>query len=820
MRFGHFDDSCREYVIERPDTPLPWINYLGCQDYFAIISNTAGGYSFYKDARLRRLTRYRYNNAPVDCGGRYIYLRDDDPRLAPGQPRFWSPTWQPTRRPLDEYECRHGLGYTIIQSRLSGIEARIRYFAPLNETLEIWELTLTNHRSETARLSVFSTVEFCLWDALDDATNFQRNLSIGEVEVVDGVIYHKTEYRERRDHFAYFACSEPPAGYETSRDAFLGPYRGWDSPLAVEIGEMSCSIAHGGQPIGAHQIRVRLDPREQKTVVYVLGYQENPQAEKFHPPDTQTVNKRRVAPILARYLQVDRVEAAFQDLRAYWGGLLGSLQVSTPDVHTNRMVNCWSAYQVMATFNLSRCASYFESGVSRGIGFRDSNQDLLGFVQLDPERSRARILDLAATQLPSGGAYHQYQPLTKRGNDDIGSGFNDDPLWLVLSVAAYIKETGDWGILDEAVPYDNTAGSEEPLYGHLRRSIQYTLDRIGPHGLPLIGRADWNDCLNLNCFSETPGESFQTTTNKDGKVAESIFIAGLFILAAEEMVAIARKRGLAAQAEAIREASSKIERAVWEAGWDGNWFRRAYDDSGNPVGSKVCSEGQIFVEPQGICVMAGLGIGDGRAARALDSVADRLATPHGIMLQQPAFSRYYLHLGEISSYPPGYKENAGVFCHNNPWIIIAETRIGRGDRAHDYYTRINPSAREEISEIHRCEPYVYAQMIAGRDAPNHGEAKNSWLTGTAAWNYVAATQWILGMRPTYDGLEVAPVIPSGWAGFDAVRAYRGVRYSVHVERLGPGNSVALEVDGQAVAGTIVPAPARGKREVRVVARLR
>jgi cellobiose phosphorylase len=820
MRFGYFDDQHREYVIERPDTPLPWINYLGCDDYLGIISNTAGGYSFFKDARLRRLTRYRYNNAPLDSGGRYIYLRDDDSPPHPTWPPFWSPTWQPTRHPLDEYECRHGLGYTKIRSKLAGIESQIRYFVPLNESLEIWELTITNHRRRTANLSVFSAVEFCLWDAWDDATNFQRNLSIGEVEVVDGVIYHKTEYRERRNHFAYFACSEELAGFDTQREAFLGAYRGWDSPLAVEAGRMSDSIAHGWQPVGAHQVKVRLSAREQRRIIFVLGYHENPPGEKFDPPGSQTLNKRSVKPIIGRYLEADEVEGAFQELRVHWDRLLNKLQVATPDSHTNRMVNVWNAYQGMAALNVSRSASYFESGTGRGIGFRDSNQDLLGFVHLDPERSRARILDLAATQLPSGGAYHQYQPLTKRGNDDVGTDFNDDPLWLVLAVAAYIKETGDWGILDESVPYDNNPGTEDPLYGHLQRSIQYTLERTGPHRLPLIGRADWNDCLNLNCFSDTPGQSFQTTTNKDGRIAESVFIAGLFILAAKEMAGIARRRGRDPDAAGYGRAAEEMEKAVWSAGWDGEWFRRAYDDLGNPVGSKQCDEGQIFIEPQGMCVMAGLGIEDGRAMRALDSVAERLATPHGIVLQQPAYSRYYLHLGEISSYPPGYKENAGVFCHNNPWVMIAETQIGRGDQAHDYYLRINPSAREAISELHKCEPYVYAQMIAGRDSPMHGEAKNSWLTGAAAWNYVAITQWILGIRPTFEGLAVTPVIPSGWSGFDAVRVYRGVRYAIHAERHGPGNKVELEVDGKPVNGSIIPIPVTGSQEVHVVVRLR
>jgi len=817
MRYGHFDDSNREYVIERPDTPLPWINYLGSESYFGLISNTAGGYSFYKDARLRRLTRYRYNNAPLDSGGRYIYLRDNDASL------FWSPSWMPTRRPLDSYECRHGMGYTIINSIFADIESQTRYFVPLGENLEIWELTLTNHRNKPADISIFSAIEFNLWDAMDDAANFQRNYSIGQVEVVDGVIYHKTEYRERRDHFAYFACSEKIEGFDTQRESFLGSYRGWDSPRVVETGQSSDSVAHGWQPIGSHHIRIQLEAGEQKKIVFILGYHENPKDAKFDPPDSQTINKRTVLPIISRYLNMDEVENAFQALRVYWLGLLNKFQVSTPDIHTNRMVNIWNAYQTMITFNMSRSASYFESGIGRGMGFRDSNQDLLGFVHLIPERARERILDLAATQLETGGAYHQYQPLTKRGNNDVGSGFNDDPLWLILAVTAYIKETGDWSILDEQVPYDNQPGSEEALYGHLQRSLQYTLDRLGPHNLPLIGRADWNDCLNLNCFSDTPGQSFQTTTNKDGKVAESVFIAGLFVLAAKEMAELVESYKLEVTGSTFNlqpsifyaNAAAEMENIIWQHGWDGDWFRRAYDDFSHVLGSKENDEGKIFIEPQGICVMADLGIEDGRAEKSLDSVAEHLATPHGIVLQQPAFSKYYLHLGEISSYPPGYKENAGIFCHTNPWIMIAEAKIGRGDMAHDYYSRINPSAREEIGDLHRCEPYVYAQMIAGRDAATHGEAKNSWLTGTAAWNYAAITQWILGIRPTYDGLQVAPVIPSAWKNFEATRSYREVRYVIQVERKGAGNEVRLEVDGKSINGNIIPLPAENIKEVHV-----
>ncbi len=815
MRYGYFDDIRREYVITRPDTPLPWINYLGSEAYFGIISNTAGGYSFYRDARLRRLTRYRYNNVPLDYGGRYIYLRDN------GTGTFWSPSWQPTRRDLEDYSCRHGVGYTLIGSTYDGIEAQTRYFVPLGENLEIWHLTLRNLREGAVDLSVFSCVEFAFWDAWDDATNYQRNWNVGEVEIEAtgagaGVIYHKTEYRERRDHFAFFACSEPLTGFDTQRDVFLGACRGWEDPAAVERGQSFDSVAYGWAPIGSHHVKLTLEPGETRQVIFLLGYQENPKGRKFDPPESQRINKKTVLPIIEKYLQQAVADEAFEALRTYWDGLLGIFQVQTPDEHTNRMVNIWNAYQCMVTFNLSRSASFFESGVGRGLGFRDSNQDLLGFVHQVPERARERILDLAATQFETGGAYHQYQPLTKRGNDTVGGDFNDDPLWLVLAVAAYVKETGDWPILDEPVVYDNRPGTEQPLYEHLQRSIQYTLDRLGPHGLPLIGRADWNDCLNLNIFSDAPGVSFQISPlKKDGTVAESVFIAGLFVLAAKELAAIAQERGLADEAQRYLGEAARMEAVVVEHGWDGEWFLRAYDALGRKVGSHESEEGQIFVEPQGMCIMAGIGLEDGKAQAALSAVNERLATRHGIVLHQPAYTRYYLHLGEIASYLPGYKENAGIFCHTNPWIMIAETALGNGDRAYDYYLCINPSAREKISEVHRCEPYVYAQMIAGRDAPTHGEARNSWLTGTAAWNYVAITQWILGIQPTYDGLRIAPVIPRDWPGYEATRVFRGVTYHISVKRAGKGSAVSLVVDGEQLAGDVVPLPPEGQAEVEV-----
>ncbi len=808
MKFGYFDDEHREYIITRPDTPLPWMNYLGCEAYFGLISNTAGGYSFYKDARLRRLTRYRYNNAPLDAGGRYIYLRDAE------NGKYWSPSWQPVREPLDEYTCRHGMGYTTIRGKKEGIAAQTKYFVPLGENLEIWECEIANERSTAVDLDLFASVEFCLWDALDDATNFQRNYSVGEVEVEPGVIYHKSEYRERRDHYAYFSSSAPVVGYDTQRENFLGGYRGWDHPLAVETGKCNNSLAVGWAPVGVHQVKIHLVAGAKQKIIFLLGYQENPRDHKFSPPGSQTIRKDGARAKIEQYSHPATVEEAFLKLQKYWDGLLDTCHVETPDVHVNRMVNIWNAYQCMATFNLSRSASGFDTGIGRGMGFRDSNQDLHGFVHMIPEKARQRILDLASTQMENGGAYHQYQPLTKRGNNDIGSNFNDDPLWLVLAASAYLKETADWDILKEMVPFDSDPNNTAPLFEHLERSLQYTLARRGPHGLPLIGRADWNDCLNLNCFSSEPGQSFQTTVNREGKIAESVVIAGLFILAAKEMNIIAQKYG--APAEKYLRDAANFEKVIWEAGWDGEWFRRAYRDDGKLVGSKECDEGKIFIEPQGICVMAGLGMDNGRAQKAMDSVAAHLLSRHGLVLHQPAYTHYRLELGEITSYPPGYKENASVFCHTNPWIMIAETNLGNAERALDYYLRINPSYREDISEIHRCEPYIYTQMIAGKDAPSHGEAKNSWLTGAAAWNQVAITQHILGVRPDYDGLIIQPCIPADWQEYKVTRSFRGVQYDIAFKRTGSENNIRLTVDGAEVSGNLIPAPKSPQKVVNVL----
>ena len=796
MKYGHFEDARREYVIDTPRTPLPWINYLGSEDFFSLVSNTGGGYSFYRDARLRRLTRYRYNNSPLDQDGHRIYIKDGS--------TIWNPGWQPTKTELDAYTCRHGLGYTILEGEKNGIAAVQELFVPRGDACEIDRLTLTNRTAAPKTLDVFSYVEFCLWDAMDDSSNFQRNFSTGEVEVEGSAIYHKTEYRERRDHYAVFWTNTPVTSFDTSRDAFCGVYGGPAAPQAVLAGHCSGSIAHGWAPVGAHHFHLTLAPGEQKRIIFGLGYIENPQAEKFTAPGI--LNKTRAEAMMARYATDAQVDAARKALADYWQELLSGWQLTSGEEKLDRMVSLWNQYQCMVTFNMSRSASYYESGIGRGMGFRDSCQDLLGFVHMIPSRARERILDIAATQFEDGSAYHQYQPLTKKGNRDVGSGFNDDPLWLIAGTTAYLRETGDWSILDESVAFDNDTAKAQPLMEHLRRSFNYTRTHLGPHGLPLIGRADWNDCLNLNCFSAHPGESFQITGPSEGPVAESVFIAGMYVKYGHEYAALCDHLGLTDEAAAARQSIDAVEQAALTAGWDGAWFRRAYDAFGAPVGSRECDEGQIFIEPQGMCVMAGIGLKTGQAVQALKSVEERLDTKYGVVLQQPAYTSYRLNLGEISSYPPGYKENAGIFCHNNPWISCAETVLGHGDRAFAVYKKTCPAYIEDISEIHRTEPYVYSQMIAGRDAPTFGEAKNSWLTGTAAWTFVNVSQYILGIQPTLNGLCIDPCIPHTLTGYTVTRRYRGAIYHICVENPHAVQKgvVSVTVNGSAITGNLLP----------------
>jgi cellobiose phosphorylase len=820
QRYGHFDDAHREYVITDPKTPWPWINYLGNEDFFSLISNTAGGYSFYKDAKFRRITRYRYNNVPMDNDGRYFYIKDGD--------TVWNPGWKPCRTKLDSYECRHGMNYTRITGSKDGVEASVLFFVPLHAHCEVQRMTLTNNSKEQKHLTVFSFEEWCLWNAATDMENFQRNFSTGEVEIEGSTIYHKTEYRERRNHYAFYHVNSPIKGFDTDRETFVGLYSEKSMPDAVAEGHCRNSVAHGWSPIAVHEIDVTLKPGEHRDLIFILGYVEEQQDRKWVDKDgnycgedglDHVINKEKAHAIIDAYDTVEKVDKAFAELNSYWTGLLGIFRAETGNDKLDRMVNIWNQYQCMVTFCMSRSASFFESGIGRGMGFRDSNQDLVGFVHLIPERARQRIIDIASTQFPDGGCYHQYQPLTKRGNNDIGGGFNDDPCWLIFGTVAYIKETGDYSILDEMVPFDNQKGSEKTLFEHLTISLDHVLNNLGPHRLPLIGRADWNDCLNLNCFSWDPNESFQTTENNSkGSKAESLMIAGLFVVTARDYAALCRHLGKTAEAERMDKAVNDMCESVKKFGWDGNWFLRAYDFYGNKIGSHENREGQIFIESQGWCTMAGIGLKEGLCDKALDAVKERMECEHGIVLNNPAFTHYYVEYGEISSYPEGYKENAGIFCHNNPWVIIGETVDGRGNDAWEHYKKILPSyVEEKYQTLHKVEPYVNCQMVAGKDAFRPGEGKNSWLTGTAAWMWYTVSEFILGIQPDFDGLRIDPCLPATAREYRVHRIFRGGSYDIHVSNPeGKQKGVReITVDGKRIDGNVIPATT-GKHVVEVV----
>ena len=810
-RYGHFDDAHREYVITDPQTPWPWINYLGNEDFFSLISNTAGGYSFYKDAKFRRITRYRYNDVPMDNNGRYFYIKDGD--------TVWNPGWKPCRTPLDSYECRHGMNYTRITGSKLGVVASVLFFVPLHTAAEVQMLSLENNSNEVKHLKIFSFEEWCLWNAATDMENFQRNFSTGEVEIEQqtSTIYHKTEYRERRNHYAFYHVNTPIQGFDTDRESFVGLYNEYSAPQAVVEGKPRNSVAHGWSPVASHYIEVDLKPGEKRDLIFLLGYVENEQDKKWE--SKKVINKEKAHVLMDRFATREQVDKAFAELKAYWDQLLDIFVVDSGNDKLDRMVNIWNQYQCMVTFCMSRSASFFESGIGRGMGFRDSNQDLVGFVHQIPERARQRIIDIASTQFPDGGCYHQYQPLTKRGNNDIGGGFNDDPCWLIFGTVAYIKETGDFSILDEPVPFDNVPGSEVSLLEHLKVSFNHVINNLGPHRLPLIGRADWNDCLNLNCFSWNPDESFQTTENKsEGSKAESLMIAGLFVVTGRDYVALCRHLGHNDEADRAQKAVDDMVEAVEQQGWDGKWYLRAYDYFGHKIGSDENEEGKIFIESQGWCTMAAIGKEKGYPEMALDSVKERMECEHGIVLNNPAFTTYHVEMGEISSYPEGYKENAGIFCHNNPWVIIGETVAGRGNDAWRHYTKILPSyVEEKYQTLHKVEPYVNCQMVAGKDAARPGEGKNSWLTGTAAWMWYTVSEFILGIQPDYEGLRIDPCLPSTAKEYTVKRRFRGALYHIHVVNPdGHQKGVrTITVDGKSIDGNLVPW-SEGEHKVEVV----
>ncbi len=779
MKYGYFDDDNREYVITRPDTPVPWINYLGVDEYCGLISNTAGGYSFYKDPRERRILRYRYNNVPSDRPGRYIYVRDN----ANGD--YWSASWQPVLKDLKSYsyECRHGMSYTRIASEYAKIRTETLYFVPIGENLEIWRLKVANASKKERKISLFTYAEFCMWDAINDMTDFQYNLNIGQTKFQDNAIYHVTNYHAHTNCYAWFWSNRKAASYDGVRQAFVGPYRSESNPLAVERGKCSKELAVGWAPFAGFQINLTLPPGKTQEVVFALGYGEKWGEEKKY---------------FAKYGKPGAVDLEMDKLHRYWDETLSRYHVKTPDAAVNSMVNIWNQYQCRTTFTWSRSASYYESGIGRGLGFRDTNQDTLGFAHQIPQKVRERLRDVAATQFPEGRANHQYSPLTKEGR---GEGFGDDHLWLIQAVANYAKETGDLAFLNEKIPYND--GSSGALWEHLQRALDYSWKNTGWKDLPRIENADWNDCLNLH---------------GPNKKAVSVMVAEMFVMMAGLMAELAERSGRGQEAGGYREKQAEMRRRINESCWDGKWYLRAIDDAGKPLGTDAADQGKIWLESNSWAVLSG-SADEARGKACMDSVAEHLATKNGIVLFWPAYSVYHPEYGYVSVFPKGLKENAAIFCHTNPWAMVAEAMLGRGERAFAYYKAILPYASNDKADLRWTEPYVYAQMIAGKEHKDFGQAKNSWLTGTASWNFVAISQYILGVRPDFDGLIIDPCIPAKWKGFTVRRVFRGATYLITVKNPGgvERGVARLTVDGREIKGCKVPVFTDGREhEVEAV----
>jgi cellobiose phosphorylase len=779
MEYGDFSRNDKEYVITRPDTPTPWINYLSNNEYCAIISNTAGGYSFHIDPKDRRVLRYRYNNLPVDRPGRYLYIRDSKTG------EYWSPTWQPVPKKLSTYECRHGLGYTKISSSHLGIEAKVTYFVPVHDNLEIWMLTLKNASSEKKELSVFSYAEFCLWFADRDQNDLQsiQGLGIATYEA-NAIFYH---FFDLSTGYAFFASNGTVTGYDCNREKFIGPYRGESNPIAVEKGQCANSETRGGNPIAATSNLVNLGPGEAKTIIFILGV---------------VKEKSDAKRLIQKFKEKSKVDKELEILRKYWDTYLGNLCVVTPGKELNTMINVWGQYQCKTTFDWSRYVSLYETGIGRGMGFRDSNQDTLGIVHALPKMVRQRILDLAKNQFENGRVYHLYFPLTGEGGfpyyvKENMKFFSDDHLWLILSVCEYIKETGDMAILDQKVNF--VEGSSASLYEHLKRSIDFTLSHMGNHGLPLLGTADWNDPLSL------PGPN---------NAAESVWVAMLFHEVLLELTELCREYKRERDAQRFAGIAEQTKTHVNKVAWDGDWYFRAYDDSGNLVGSSKCKEGKIYLNAQSWAVISQIAPRE-RGIKCMNSVKKHLDTKYGILLLAPAYSRYHPEIGALTSYVPGLKENASIWSHANAWAILAECLLGRGDQAYEYYKKLAPPTKNRMAGIHTSEPYVYAQTIAGRDHPDFGAARQSWLTGTAAWMMKVATNWILGVRPQYHGMLVDPCVPKGWANFTITRHFRNAVYEIRVKN--PHHMCQgtkdVTVDGKKLKTSLLPSFADGKKHI-------
>jgi cellobiose phosphorylase len=802
--YGYYDAGAREYVITRPDTPAPWINYLGEGRYGGIISNTGGGFSFDRDPRDRRVSRYRYNAVPADQPGRYVYLRRKDTG------EYWGATWQPVRADVESYECRHGTGYTRITSERAGVRAETLYFVPPTPPedpcpAELWVLRLTNTSASSLEVQTFSYVEFSYVDALADLHNLDwaSHVVSSRYDALDHTIATATRFSKTRE---FFASDRPPAGYDCDREAFVGRCRGLEDPIVVALGKPNNTESPRGNSVGSLHHEIALGPGEETTIVYMLGVTDSPDC---------------IASVTARYRDPAEVQRAFAALRADWDNYLSSFSATTPDPETTAMVDHLAPMQCRTTLYWSRYVSGYETGLGRGIGTRDTAQDTLGVVHAAPAEAASRLEMLWQQQFPDGHAWHQFFPLTGTGGPGLAAEqptwpqwFSDDHLWLVIATCNYLKETGDYAYLERRPPYvrgpdsspgpggggGNTGGAraDDTIWEHMMAAVGFTLAHRGPHGLPRSGYADWDDTLNADHGSG---------------LAESVWCGMQFCRAVLDLAELSDHLGRTEDAERFRRMHVEMAGTINGCAWDGAWYARCFDDEGKPIGVSSETRQRISLIPQSWCVIGEVAPRE-RAELAMASANDLLGTPYGPAVMWPPYDGAEPRVQGTSTYPPGAKENGGIFCHAAAWSVVAAAQLGDYDGAYEYYRQLLPLTRPDVERA-AVEPYVYSQNICGPTHPQFGLGRNAWLTGAAAWMYVAATQWILGVRPTHAGLRVAPCVPWEWDGFSVTRRFRGTTYQITVTRHGPGNTVALVVDGKPVPGDVISLPAPGTTHVVV-----
>ncbi len=789
MRFGYFDDAAREYVIERPDTPGSWTNYLGSTEYGAITTNNAGGYSFFKSAAQGRFTRLRFNNVPLDQPGRYIYLRDADTG------DYWSASWQPVGKPLSEYqsECRHGTGYTRISSRYRDVQTEVTYFVPLDQHLELWMVKLRNVGSSARRLSAFSYVEFSgEWNNYHDMINLQFSQYTVKARSVEGPVLTSgknpilecgvldnvppdPEHFENRDqgrHSFVTLVGSQVTGFDTSRAAFLGGYRTYANPTVVEQGKTTGSLAHGDNACGTLQTELSLQPGEERCFWIILGV--------GRAADVGSGAAKSFA-------DQATVERALSEVKEHWHSRLGSLTVQTPDAEFNSMINVWNAYNCLVTYAWSRAASLVYSGERDGLGYRDTVQDLLGVLPSITKDAGERLELMLTGQCSTGGAMPVVKPFAHTpGKESLPEAYrSDDCLWLFNTVPAYVKETGDLGFYDKLLPYADEG--EATVLGHLRRALEFNLERSGAHGLPYGLEADWNDCLRL------------------GEEGESVFVAMQLRYGLATYAEICERLERTDERNWAMTQLEQVDAAIQKHAWKGQWFARAFHEDGSVFGAPECKEGSIFLNPQSWSVLSGVASPE-QASAAMDAVERQLATDYGIAILDPPYRTADPSVIRAMVLNEGQKENAGIFCHPQGWAVIAETMLGNAERAYRYYRAYMPAAYNDRAEIRQIEPYVHCQSTHSKYSGLFGASRLPWLSGTASWSYFAATQHILGIQPDYDGLRIAPCLPPSWPGVKVTRRFRGCDFEIEIEAEKGGSQVAsMQVNGKPVEGNLIPA---------------